>query len=69
MATIDFGSLSDLASDAVLQPDGKIVVVGDAQADDDVKIARLNARVGPGVQGAGSSSARICVRRGIARRR
>jgi len=46
-ATIDFGSLSDLASDAALQPDGKIVIVGDAQADDDVRVARLNADGSP----------------------
>jgi uncharacterized delta-60 repeat protein len=39
--------LSDLASDALLQPDGKIVIVGDAQADDDVKVARLNADGSP----------------------
>lgn len=41
-ATIDFGSLSDLASDAVLQADGKIVVAGYTQADEDVAVARLN---------------------------
>ena len=27
-ATIDFGSLADVANDAVLQPDGRIVVAG-----------------------------------------
>ena len=42
-ATIDFGSLADLANDAVLQPDGKIVVAGYTQADEDVAVARINA--------------------------
>lgn len=46
-ATIDFGSLADLASDAVLQPDGRIVVVGSTQADEDVAVARLNANGSP----------------------
>ena len=46
-ATIDFGSLSDLADDAVLQPDGKIVVAGSTQADEDVAVARLNADGSP----------------------
>ena len=40
--SIDFGSLADLASDAVLQPDGKIVVAGSTQADEGVAVARLN---------------------------
>ena len=34
-ATIDFGSLADIANDAVLQPDGKIVVAGYTQAAED----------------------------------
>ena len=42
-ATIDFGSLADLGHDAVLQPDGKIVVAGYTQADEDVAVARINA--------------------------
>ena len=42
-ATIDFGSLADLANDAVLQPGGKIVVAGYTQADEDVAVARINA--------------------------
>ena len=42
-ATIEFGSLADLANDAVLQPDGKIVVAGYTQADEDVAVARINA--------------------------
>ena len=46
-ATIDFGSLADLAGGAVLQPDGKIVVAGSTQADEDVAIARLNANGSP----------------------
>ena len=46
-ATIDFGSLADLANDAVLQPDGRIVVAGYTQADEDVAVARLNADGSP----------------------
>jgi uncharacterized delta-60 repeat protein len=46
-ATIDFGSLADLAGGAVLQPDGKIVVAGYSQADEDVAVARLNANGSP----------------------
>ena len=41
-ATIDFGSLADVANDAVRQPDGRIVVAGSTQADEDVAVARLN---------------------------
>ena len=41
-ATIDFGSLADLAVGALLQPDGKIVVAGYTQADEDIAVARLN---------------------------
>jgi uncharacterized delta-60 repeat protein len=41
-ATFDFGPMADFANDAVLQPDGKIVVAGYTQADGDVAIARLN---------------------------
>jgi uncharacterized delta-60 repeat protein len=41
-ATIDFGSMADLANDAVLQPDGKIVVAGYTQADEDVAVVRLD---------------------------
>jgi uncharacterized delta-60 repeat protein len=41
--TIDFGVLSDVADSAALQPDGKIVVAGSTQADEDVAVARLNA--------------------------
>jgi uncharacterized delta-60 repeat protein len=41
-ATVDFGPLADVANAAVLQPDGKIVVAGDTQADEDVAVARLN---------------------------
>jgi uncharacterized delta-60 repeat protein len=41
-ATIDFGPLADEANAAVLQPDGKIVVAGSTQADEDVAVARLN---------------------------
>ena len=47
-ATIDFGSLADVANDAVLQPDGKIVVAGYTQADDSPPaVARLNADGSP----------------------
>lgn len=41
-ATINFGSLADLANDAALQADGKIVIAGYTQADEDVAVARLN---------------------------
>ena len=43
-ATIDFGALDDLADGAVLQPDGRIVVAGYTQADEDVAVARLDRR-------------------------
>ena len=46
-ATIDFGSLADLAHDVVLQPDGKIVVGGYTQADEEVAVARLNSNGSP----------------------
>ena len=46
-ATIDFGSLADLAAGAALQPDGKIVVAGYAQGSEDVAVARLNANGSP----------------------
>jgi uncharacterized delta-60 repeat protein len=45
--TIDFGPLEDLANGAVLQPDGKIVVAGYTQADEDVAIARITASGSP----------------------
>ena len=48
-ATIDFGSMADLASDAVLQPDGRIVVAGYTQADEDVAVARINADGSPDI--------------------
>lgn len=46
-ATVDFGSLADLLGGAVLQPDGKIVLAGYTQADEDVAVARLNADGSP----------------------
>jgi uncharacterized delta-60 repeat protein len=46
-ATIDFGSLADLAAGAALQPNGKIVVAGYTQASEDVAVARLNANGSP----------------------
>jgi uncharacterized delta-60 repeat protein len=47
MATINFGSLADLANDAARQLDGKIVVAGYSQADEVVAIARLNTDGSP----------------------
>jgi uncharacterized delta-60 repeat protein len=44
-ATIDFGPGGEPASSAVLQPDGKIVIVGSAQAG--IAVARLNANGSP----------------------
>jgi uncharacterized delta-60 repeat protein len=44
-ATIDFGAGGEPASSAVLQPDGKIVIAGTAQAG--VAVARLNANGSP----------------------
>jgi uncharacterized delta-60 repeat protein len=46
-ATIDFGSLADLAAGAALQADGKIVVAGYKQDGEDVAVARLNANGSP----------------------
>ncbi len=47
-ATIDFGSLGDVANDAVLQPDGRIVVAGYMQAvNSPTAVARLNANGSP----------------------
>jgi uncharacterized delta-60 repeat protein len=46
-ASIDFGSLADLAAGAALQPNGKIVVAGYTQASEDVAVARLNANGSP----------------------
>jgi uncharacterized delta-60 repeat protein len=44
-ATIDFGSFSDIANDAVLQPDGRIVVAG--SADGGFAVARINGNGTP----------------------
>ena len=47
-ATIDFGTLADAGNDALLQPDGKIVVAGYTQAvDSPTAVARLNANGSP----------------------
>jgi uncharacterized delta-60 repeat protein len=46
-ATLDFGGLADLAYGALRQPDGKIVVAGYTQADEDVAVARLNPNGSP----------------------
>ena len=46
-ASIDFGSLADLAAGAALQPNGKIVVAGYTQASEDVAVARLNPNGSP----------------------
>ena len=42
-ATIDFGSLADITGGAALQPDGKIVIAGYTQADEDIAVTRLNS--------------------------
>jgi len=47
VVTIDFGTLADLVGGAVLQPDGKIVVAGYSQSDEDVAVVRLNADGSP----------------------
>jgi uncharacterized delta-60 repeat protein len=47
VVTIEFGLLADLANAAVLQPDGKIVVAGYAQGDEEVAVARLNTNGSP----------------------
>ena len=39
--TVDFGSIDDFANAAVLQPDGKIVVCGYSQGDEDIAVVRL----------------------------
>jgi uncharacterized delta-60 repeat protein len=41
-ATIDVGSLADLAYGVALQPDGRLVVAGYSQADEVVAVARLD---------------------------
>jgi uncharacterized delta-60 repeat protein len=40
--TVDFGSMDDFANAAVLQPDGKIVVCGYSQGDEDIAVVRLD---------------------------
>ena len=45
-ATIDIGPMADLVGDAVLQPDGKIVVAGSTQGDG-FGVARLNSNGTP----------------------
>jgi uncharacterized delta-60 repeat protein len=40
--TVDFGSIDDFANAAVLQPDGKIVVCGYSQGDEDIAVVRLD---------------------------
>jgi len=47
VVTIDFGTLADIVGGAVLQPDGKIVVAGYSQSDEDVAVVRLNADGSP----------------------
>jgi len=47
LVTIDFGTLADIVGGAVLQPDGKIVVAGYSQSDEDVAVVRLNADGSP----------------------
>jgi uncharacterized delta-60 repeat protein len=58
-ATIDFGSLADLAADAVLQPDGRIVVVGSTQATGDIAVARLNPNGSPDTTFGGDGKATV----------
>ena len=47
VVTIDFGTLADIVGGAVLQHDGKIVVAGYSQSDEDVAVVRLNADGSP----------------------
>jgi uncharacterized delta-60 repeat protein len=47
IVAIDFGTLADVVGGAVLQPDGKIVVAGYSQSDEDVAVVRLNADGSP----------------------
>ena len=47
VVTIDFGTLADIVGGAVLQSDGKIVVAGYSQSDEDVAVVRLNADGSP----------------------
>jgi uncharacterized delta-60 repeat protein len=58
-ATIDFGSLADLAGDAVLQPDGKIVVAGSTQATGEIAVARLNPDGSPDTTFGGDGKATV----------
>jgi uncharacterized delta-60 repeat protein len=58
-ATIDFGSLADLAAGAALQPDGRIVVAGYTQAAEDVAVARLNADGSPDATFGGAGKATV----------
>jgi uncharacterized delta-60 repeat protein len=58
-AMIDFGSLADLAGDAVLQPDGKIVVAGSTQATGDIAVARLNPNGSPDTTFGGDGKATV----------
>jgi uncharacterized delta-60 repeat protein len=46
-ATIDVGSLADLAAGAALQADGRIVVAGYTQSAEDVAVVRLSADGSP----------------------
>lgn len=64
-ATIDFGSLADAGNDAVLQPDGKIVVAGYTQAvNSPAAVARLNADGSP--DGAFGAAGKVQVNFGAA---
>jgi uncharacterized delta-60 repeat protein len=58
-AMIDFGSLADLAGDAVLQPDGKIVVTGSTQATGEIAVARLNPNGSPDTTFGGDGKATV----------
>ena len=58
-ATINFGSLADLLGDAVLQPDGKIVVAGSTQATGEFAVARLNPNGSPDATFGGDGKATV----------
>jgi uncharacterized delta-60 repeat protein len=58
-AMIDFGSLADLAGDAMLQPDGKIVVAGSTQATGEIAVARLNPNGSPDTTFGGDGKATV----------
>jgi hypothetical protein len=60
---IDFGSTSDTAAGAVLQPDRKIVVAGQKTGADDVAVARPAGLSQAPVLAASASRSRSSMRR------